>query len=282
LHRLIHLALLAVLLAPASVLLAGPAAAQVTQVYQTKYRSAEELAPLAEGFLGPEGRVVADRRTNLLVLSGSRENVATALKLLAKLDVRPRSVLIRYESRTTRELAALGAEIRWSAGTGGVRIGNVRWPGARSGAALRVGQQSGTHTGTLAGTLRILDGESGRIGTGTSVPVPMRRVIDDRRGPRVVESTQYVGAESGFEARPRVLGDGRIELALRPFDASVRADGTVSGTGADTILILEPGRSVALGGILRTARDQHAGALSGGGSRDAAEETLLVVSAELE
>ena len=275
LHRLTSLALLCLLLA-------APAAAQVTQVYQAKHRSADELAPLAEGFLGPEGRVVADRRTNLLVLSGSRQNVATALSLLAQLDVRPRSVLIRYESRSAHELAALGAEIRWSAGTGGVRIGNVRWPGARGGAALRLDSRSGTRTGTLAGTLRVLDGEIGRIGTGTQVPVPVRRVIDEPRGPRVVESTHYVGAESGFEARPRVLGDGRIELALRPFDARVQADGTVAGTGADTILILDPGRSVALGGILREASDRHAGMLSGAGASNASDESLLVVSAELE
>lgn len=275
LHRITSLALLCLLLA-------ASAAAQVTQVYQTRHRSAEELAPLAEGFLGPEGRVVADRRTNLLVLSGSRENVATALKLLAQLDVRPRSVVIRYESHSARELAALGAEVRWSAGAGGVRIGNVRWPGARDGASLRLDSRSGTSTGTLAGTLRVLDGETGRIGTGISVPVPTRRVFEDRRGRRVVDSTQYVSAESGFEARPRVLGDGRIELALRPFDASVHADGSVTGTGAETILILDPGRSVALGGILREASDRHGSALSGAGASDASDESLLVVTAELE
>src|SRR5262249_36314878 len=51
--------------------LAEPAAAQVVHVYEVRHRIAEELAPLVETALAGEGHVVADRRTNALVLSGS-------------------------------------------------------------------------------------------------------------------------------------------------------------------------------------------------------------------
>jgi type II secretory pathway component HofQ len=275
LHRLTSIALLCLLLA-------ASAAAQVTHVYQTKHRDPEELAPLVESVLGPESRVIADRRTNLLVLSGSRQGVATALALLERLDVKPRSVLIRYESRGAHDLTAQGAEVRWSAGSGGVRIGNVRWPGERSGVAVRVGERSARGTSTLAGELRILEGRSGRISTGTSMPVPLRRVTETPHRRRVEQGTQYVTAESGFEARPRILGDGRIELTLRPFDASIRADGSVAGTGAETIVMLDPGKSVAVGGILREASERSRSALSGGGTSAGTDETLLLVTAEVE
>jgi type II secretory pathway component GspD/PulD (secretin) len=263
-------------------LLALSVSAQVTQVYQTKARDPEELAPLVETVLGADGRVVADRRTNLLVLSGTRQDIATALKLLERLDVKPRSVRIRYEARTARELAARGVEVRWSAGGGGVRVGNVRWPGGRDGVALLAGERAATETSTLAGELRILEGQSGRIATGTSMPVPLRRVTETPRGRRVQEGTYYVTAESGFEARPRVLGDGRVELALRPFEASVRADGSVTGTGAETVVVLEPGRSTALGGILRQSSAQSRDALYAAGDSNGADETLLLVTADVE
>jgi type II secretory pathway component GspD/PulD (secretin) len=262
--------------------LAAAAFAQVTRMVEVKHRRAEELAPLVETALAGEGRVVADRRTNLLMLSGTREGVQTALALIARLDVRQKSVLIRYESRTSRELTARGASVLWNVGAGGVRIGNVRWPSSL-GVAVQVADGAERRQAALSGQLRVLDGQSGRIATGSAVPVPTRRVVDGgRRGARVVESTQYVSADSGFEARPRVLGDGRVELALRPFEASVRADGRLTTSGADTIVLLEPGKTVALGGILRESSGRQTSALSGAGASAASDESLLLVTVDVE
>ena len=54
-----------------------------------------------------------------------------------------------------------------------------------------------------------------------------------------------------------MLRDGRIELRLRPFDASLRPDGGIERSGADTVLVLEPGRTLALGGLLREDRAEY-------------------------
>ena len=127
-----------VLLVCSALWLALPAAAQVVRVYEVRHRTAEELLPIAETAMSGEGRAVADRRTNALVLSGTRQAVEGALSLLSSLDVRMRSVVLRYESRSAQELASRGARVRWSAGAGGVRIGNVAWPSGDTGVAVRV------------------------------------------------------------------------------------------------------------------------------------------------
>ena len=88
-------------------------------------------------------------------------------------------------------------------------------------------------------------------------------------------------AESGFEASPRVLGDGRVELALRPFDESVQPGGAIERTGADTVLVLDPGTTVAVGGIVSEQSTSH-GAFSGAGGRGASQESLLLVTVEVE
>ncbi|HKA16220.1 MAG TPA: hypothetical protein VKH41_14450, partial [Myxococcota bacterium] len=97
----------------------------------------------------------------------------------------------------------------------------------------------------------------------------------------VDESTQYVTAESGFEATPHVLRDGTVELVLRPFDGSLRADGSIAHASAETRLVLAPGATVAIGGI---ARDQnaHRGGISGAQANGTAEESLLLVTVELD
>jgi type II secretory pathway component GspD/PulD (secretin) len=270
-----------VLLACLAVCLALPAGAQVMRLYEVRHRTAEELLPLAETAMSGEGRAMADRRSNTLVLSGSAQAVQGALALLASLDVRARSVLLRYESRSARELAARGARVAWSVDAGGVRVGNVVWP-AGGGLAVHVDDAAAQRSSTLAGQLRILDGQTGRIATGASVPVTTRRVQPGPAGPIWTESTRHVSADSGFEARPRVLPDGRIELALRPFEASVRPNGAITHSGADSVLVLEPGRTIAVGGLLRSARSERGGALSGGETSDASDESLLLVTAEIE
>jgi type II secretory pathway component GspD/PulD (secretin) len=271
-----------VLLACAALGLALPAAAQVVRIYQVRSRTAEDLLPVAETAMAGEGRAMADARTNSIVLSGPRKAVDGALALLDSLDVRTRSVVLRYESRSTQELMARGARVAWSTGSGPVRIGNVISPHADTRVAVQVEEGMLQRGGTLAGTLRILDGQSGRIATGTSVPVTARRVQPGPAGPMWTESTTYVSADSGFEASPRILGDGRIELTLRPFDAQVQRDGSIRHSGAETRIVLEPGRSVALGGILRDAQAEQRSALSGGGTSRASDENLLIVTAEIE
>jgi type II secretory pathway component HofQ len=114
------------------------------------------------------------------------------------------------------------------------------------------------------------------------VPVTTRRVQPGPAGPSWTESTSYVAADSGFEASPRILGDGRIELSLRPFDASVARDGSISHSGAQTRIVLESGRTVAIGGILRDAQSDQRSALSGARSSRGRDESLLLVTAEIQ
>ncbi|HXK21303.1 MAG TPA: secretin N-terminal domain-containing protein [Myxococcota bacterium] len=261
--------------------LALPAAAQVLRTYEVRHRTADDLLPIVETAMSGDGRASADRRTNTLVLSGSRQAVESALALLATLDVRTRSVLLRYESRGEQELAARGARVLWSTDLGSLRIGNVAWPGG-SRAEVRADEGVTRSSGMLAGTLRILDGQTGHIGTGASVPVTTRRMQPGPAGPMWTKSTSYVSADSGFEASPRILGDGRIELSLRPFDASVARDGTIAHSGASTRIVLEPGRTVALGGILRDAQSEQRSAFSGAGTSRSGDESLLLVTAEIE
>jgi type II secretory pathway component GspD/PulD (secretin) len=271
-----------VLLACAALSVALPAGAQVMRVYEVRYRTAEDLLPIAETAMSGEGRAVADGRTNSIVLSGPRQAVDGALALLASLDVRMRSVVLRYESRSARELTSRGASIRWSTGAGPVRIGNVMWAGGDARVAVHVDEGTLRSGGTLAGTLRVLDGQTGRIATGASVPVTTRRVQPGPAGPVWTESTSYVSADSGFEASPRILGDGRIELLLRPFDAQIQRDGSIRHSGAETRIVLEPGRTVALGGIVRDARAEQRSATSGNSAGRGSDENLLLVTAEID
>lgn len=271
-RRRLHLALalvtLAALLAPAA-----PARAEM-EVYQPRHRTAEDLLPLAETALGAEGRVAVDPQTNALVLIGSEEAVAQALELLGLQDRRLRSVLVQHETRSASELEASGYRVVWSVGSGIVRVGNVERPAGGSGAAKVLHGRSASGTGSRVGTLRVLEGEWGRIAEGAEALVPI--------GSLLYPDAVRVAAESGIEVRPRVLGDGRVRLDLRPFQGRLRRDGSIAYSGAETTLVVTPGETAVVG-RLASEDSGRSGSLASGASKGSGwREELLLVTVTLD
>lgn len=252
----------------------GEAAAQGrAQVYTCQHRVADELLPLAQAVLAGEGEAVVDRGTNALVLLGPPAAVAEAMVLLAKQDRPLRTILVHYESTTRRALDAAGVRIAWRAGGGSWSIGTPTFPPGETGAFAILGARAGEGSGRFAGTLRIVEGQSGRITTGVSVPVTTRR--------RGGTTTEYVTADSGFDTHGRVLGDGRVQIDLAPLQSAFRRDGSIAFTGGDTSVVLTPGETVVLGGISTAGSEREAG-LDGAQTRSVRDDTVLLLRAELE
>jgi type II secretory pathway component HofQ len=254
-------------------LAASPPAGAAAEVYRAKHRTAEELLPLAETLLAGEGSVAVDSGTNALVLVGEPDALARVVALLESQDRALRNVVLRYESRRVQELEAEGIAVAWSVGGGDVRVGNVDRRGG-SGVDVRVGAASTERASELAGTLRVLEGRSGRIATGSLVPYTVGR--------RWRRETTLVAAESGVEVHPRILGDGRVQLELRPFEASPERGGVIRGASAATTLVVEPGRTVALGGIAREEAGSVRSPVSGAARAAGSEERVLLVTVEVE
>lgn len=259
----------ALLLVAGELALAGPARAE-TEVYRPRHRLAAELLPLVETALGAGGRAVIDPGSNALVLIGTPEALAEARALLAELDRALRNVEVRYAQKTRAELEAAGIEVRWRADVGPVRIGNAvrRGPGAD----VRVLGRDDERDGSLAGRVRVLEGHTGRIETGS--------LVATETGGRWHRHTELVDASSGFEVTARILADGRVRLALRPYGARPTADGRIATSGAETTLVLEPGETAVVGGLDRAAVQRTDRALSGSIRAEGREETLLLVRVE--
>lgn len=264
------LGLVALLLA----LAAAAGAAPKAEVYRVQHRTAEELLPYAEASLGSEGRVVVDPGTNSLVLLSERADLLhSTLALLAAQDRSLRTVVLDYASRRTSELTAAGARIDWGVSTGPVRIGNLRVPPGDTQVRVSGDARSARGSGALGGTVRILEGHAGRISAGESVPVTTRS--------RYGTSTTYVPADSGFEARARVLGDGRVQLELRPFEARYGADSRIETAQAATTLVLTPGRTVVIGGLAEASGAASFDA-NAADRRRASDERVLEITARIE
>jgi hypothetical protein len=181
--------------------------------------------------------------------------------------------LLRYESHRLSELQANGYRIDWSVRAGGVRVGNVRLPGGASGARIRSRDEALREKSSFRGELRLIEGTSGRISSGIEAPITVRR------GRRVGDD--LVRAETGFEASARVLGNGRVRVALSPFEEELVGRGSVELSAAETQLELESGQTVVLG-ELRTERDATRRAPASRDDVDENDERVLLLTATIE
>jgi type II secretory pathway component HofQ len=265
------------ILATALALVLGAAAASAERtihVYEPQSRSAVELVAAAQAALGDAGSVAFNPSTNALVLIGEPDAVATARAVLAELDRPSPTIVLHYESERLDELEARGVQIAWSVSAGSFRIGNVRAKPGVDRVTIRPFEVRDEKRSRLAGVLRIQDGQSGRIETGTSVPL-VHRV--SRRESHV----DTVSVASGFEATPRVQGDGRVRVSLEPFEGSLAPDGRVHSRGAETEVLVKPGETVVIGG-LEQRQEQRTGGLGGGANAELYEEWVLLLRAEVE
>ena len=255
---------------------ASASGAPQAEVYRAQHRAAEELLPYAEAALGGEGKAAVDPGTNALVLFSERPDLLrSALALLAAQDRALRTVVLEYQMQRGSELASQGIRVDWGVARGPVRIGNLLVPDGSSLVRVAPHAESGRGSSGFASTVRILEGQSARIATGETAAFRTR-------GRRGTTTTTLVPADSGLEAHARILGDGRVLLELRPFEARFDGDGRIETAEAVTTLTVEPGRTVAIAGISSGQGAASLDALAGAESGSASDERLLLITARIE
>ncbi|SMF46962.1 hypothetical protein [Pseudogulbenkiania subflava] len=195
-----------------------------------------------------------------LILDASPARLATLRSLARTLDVRPSNLLIEVEqngdSRQSSSTLSLG---------GAARIGNVELDLGRRRGDLALDADATQSRGSRHSrqTLRLLDGGSGFIESGSSRPLPWL-LVTPQGG--IVRGAEYQDAVTGFYVRPRRNGNRVVvELAARQeaFGAGgieqSRLSTTVTGAVGEwmqigSVGLDEQGRQVMLLGVSQYLR----------------------------
>jgi hypothetical protein len=90
-----------------------------------------------------------------------------------------------------------------------------------------------------------------------------------------------VSATSGFEARPQLLGDGRVRVQIQPFEGSPQPGGAIRTSGAASEVTVRPGETVAIGGITQSG-EQRSRSLGGASREERYEDWVLLLRTEVE
>jgi type II secretory pathway component HofQ len=91
-----------------------------------------------------------------------------------------------------------------------------------------------------------------------------------------------VTASTGFEARPRILGDGRVQVDLAPFTGRFGRGGRIESSGASTVVTVAPGETVAVGGLDQARDGSRTELLSGAQEARTRDDSVLLLRVDVE
>jgi type II secretory pathway component GspD/PulD (secretin) len=256
--------------------LAGTGVAQTAvEVIQLRYRQADQVIPVLQPLLGREGSI--SNFQNQLVIRATPAELAQIKGVLASIDTPPRRLLITVRQDSDVSGNRREAELSGSIGNDQARV-TVPGSGSREGGnvvlrdgddRLRARVVDSTQTGSerIGQTVQVLEGYTAFIRAGESRPVRNRQVVrtmvNGQWVDRVVETTDYRDATTGFNVRPRLQGD-RVTLDIDPqretFDDQRR--GAVNVQRVATTVSGRLGEWISLGGIGEERSDDRSGILS--------------------
>jgi type II secretory pathway component GspD/PulD (secretin) len=269
------------------------ASAQTTvEVVPLKYRKSEQVIPVLQPLLGRDSSITAFQ--NQLVIRATPAELAQLKRLLADIDTMPKRLLITVRQDSDLDRTRREAELSGSIGNDNARI-TVPGTGSQSGGNVtyrdgddrlrgRISESQRSGSSSTSQTIQVLEGNSAFINIGESRPVRSRQVVrtvvNGQLVDRVVESTEYRDANTGFSVMPRVQGN-MVTLDIDPqremFDDGRR--GTVNVQRVVTTVSGRLGEWIDLGGA-NESRSGGQSTLLGRSSTSSSERRGVQVKVE--
>jgi type II secretory pathway component GspD/PulD (secretin) len=234
------------------------------EIITLKSRPVDEVIPLIEPFVGPDGALSG--MNNKLIVRTSPERLREIRKILEQIDKPPRRLRIyvtqdRFRHQE-RDRVSAGASVNIGE-SGKIDVGRPVSGEDRLEASIRSTRSRGDLASTQS--VQTLEGSAAFIATGTAFPVPIRQPVIVGGVVRYGRGVEYRNAATGFYVLPRVTGDlVTLEISTQmdePDSGSrsfviQRAHSTVSGRMGKWIDIgrIDTQEQVSRSGILQRAK----------------------------
>lgn len=251
-------------------ILAGP---NELQTITLKHRFADDLLPIVEPMVGPQG--TATGMNNLLFIRTTPDRMAEIERVVAQLDVQRRNIRIEvsHASDMQRGDKRLSASGRGRVGDTEVVVGDS--PGRRQGGRVEVDQGSSQVRRQGSQFITVMDGGDAFIKVGQSVPYTQQWAVFTRRYANIQQTTEFQDITTGFAVSPRYIGD-QVEVEITPRIARPGRDGAIDFETLSTTVRVQPGEWFDLGGIM-VGSDEVSRAILQTGSSTINESSSLMI-----
>lgn len=240
-----------------------------------KHRMAEDMLPIVQPMVGPDG--TASAMNNVLIIRTTPERLAEVEQVVSRLDITQRNIRIEvsHGSSMQRESGRLSAGGRGRAGDAEIVIGS---PGHRNGVHIDGDRGSSRSSRQSSQYLTVMDGASAFIAVGQSVPYTQQWAVYTQRYASMQQTTEFRDITTGFEVRPRYIGD-EVEVEITPRIASLNANRTIDFETLSTRIRVKPGEWFDLGSTMHS-RDEVSSAILSSGFDNASDTSALMIKVD--
>ena len=259
------------------------------EILNLSYRTADELIPVLQPFVGDSGAISGKGTT--LIVRATPSRLRQIKGILTKLDKAPRQLLITVKQELRREQLEKYVSISGRISIGDHGSLSVRNPESGQTGIIEYsrgadvvsarGQSTGkSKQATDTQQLRVLEGNEALIRVVGSVPTPKRRMVHTKYGTKPIEGNSYRDVSTGFFIRPRLTGD-RVLLEISPQRGSIEQKDKVHFQRAQTRVSGRLGEWIQVGSIGRQVCEQNTGILFEGKLKGPAGITVFVMVEEI-
>lgn len=235
-------------------------AAPEFKIITLQHRLAEDILPSIQPLVTGDGTVSAMQ--NHLIIRTSAENMAELEQIITTLDVaRPNfKITISRLSNQNNTRDSVGVSGRKRFGDIEVSSNNTS---RRIKNSARIDIQSNQNTIESSSNqfINVTDGERAFIRVGQSIPFTQEWVTLTHRYISKQRTIEFVDISTGFAVRPRGIGK-QIEVEITPRIAQLNNNGFIDFEELTTVILVNRGEWVDLGGIMQQKDDVSRAILS--------------------
>lgn len=250
---------------------APPAPTGTPSASDTTPAATPALAAAPNQPAAPVLQVKVEPRLNALVFQGPRKAVEEARQIAKSLDTELPNVNVALNVQQVDNSDGRDLGLKWEAGVAGVTVGggssglsvalNPTAAAPRFKVDLNASQSSGKSKTLLDTTISTQSGRPGVLTSGGSLTVPRKSVSGTGENQTTTVTTETYSYGLEIRVLPRLAADGKVELTVTTIIGQRPVEGAsgsidIAKQQIDTIITLNPGEQVTLGGIITDIESQ--------------------------
>lgn len=232
------------------------------KIITLQHRFAQDLVPVVQPLLGPDGN--ASAIDNQLLVRASPERLQAIEQLVASMDTERKNLRITVSHSNVQQgrQQNLGVDGSARVGNGRVVIRNGRrMPAEEDDVNVDIRQRDFYSSQSGSEFVTVADGQRAFIRVGQRVPYTQQWVLLTQRYLSVQRSTEFQDITTGFAVRPRSI-NGQVELEITPRIAQLNSAGYIDFEELSTVVRVSPGEWFDLGGTMQGKDDVSRAILS--------------------
>ncbi|MFK7815008.1 MAG: hypothetical protein AB8B92_01615 [Gammaproteobacteria bacterium] len=233
------------------------------QIIDLKNRPADEIIPVIKPMLKPNDAITGTGFQ--LFLRTDAKTLEEVTRLLQVMDKAPRNLVIKVRNNLDSESKSTDFNTSGNYEIGDdVQVVVGDRPPKDKGTKVRINSNRSSTDRDTEHMIRVIEGGQAFITAGEIRPYEHRTIIKHSYGVSIYDSVDYQDVTSGFYVTPRLTGNGKVSLQVKPHYRTVNEEnaGTIDVQESDTTVETKLGEWVKIGGIDTDAKSKDGGILS--------------------